>query len=252
MLRRNRPLSFLLLVLGLLDAAPAAALVLSFEARLAIEFGTSPAVVIASTGFATLNGSGGGGALASLDLATGAVGGGPVLVPVTDPGLFPIAGLIGTIENDAGHFARGGGTLGGEMPLPGVYKVCLYTACDGAPSNLSVPLTPIGAGGQAFATGGVNLTVFGAPWTTGTAAIGTVTRNGFAFGPASAAGSTAQAGGRLQLVTPIAITTNIGASAVIPAFATLTLHFVPEPATLVLLAGGVAALAVAGARRGRR
>lgn len=53
----------------------------------------------------------------------------------------------------------------------------------------------------------------------------------------------------LQLVTPISITTNIGSSPIIPAFATLTLHFVPEPTTLLLAVGGFAVLAALGRRR---
>ena len=50
-------------------------------------------------------------------------------------------------------------------------------------------------------------------------------------------------------MTPTLISTNIGASAVIPSFATLTLTFVPEPGTLLLLASGVAGLAVLGRKR---
>lgn len=235
-------------VLGV--ATPASSLVLPFQASLAIELGNVPAVVIASTGVAALNGSGGGGALASLDLGAGAVGGGPVFLPVTDPGVGPIEGLIAEIANGAGHFATGGGALGGVMPLPGFYKVCLFGSCDAAPpANLTIPLTPIGVGGQVTAMGAVSLTVYGAPWTGGTASIGVVTRMGYAMGPGSATGSTAQIGGKLQLVTPIYVTTSIGASAVAPAFAVLTLHFVPEPATLGLLASGVAGLAWVGARR---
>jgi hypothetical protein len=55
----------------------------------------------------------------------------------------------------------------------------------------------------------------------------------------------------LQLVTPIDISTNIGASVVLPAFAVLTLRFVPEPAPLTLVAVGLAALGWVGVRRRR-
>ena len=92
-------------------------------------------------------------------------------------------------------------------------------------ANLTVPLTPIGAGGLASETGALNITVFGAPWTTGTVAIG---------------------------VTPIRIRTNSGVDDPVPGFMTLTLHFVPEPTTLVLLGTGIAALAMAGQRRAQR
>ena len=159
--------------------------------------------------------------------------GGTAFASITDPGALPITGLLATVGNAPGTLVpSGGGSLGGSLPLAGAVRVCLFGqgACDSPAANLSVPLTPIGSGGHATVAAVVNLTVFGAPWTSGTAAIGSITRMGSAMGPASATGSTAQVGGRLQLVTPISITTNIGASVVLPAFAILTLHFVPEPA----------------------
>ncbi len=71
---------------------------------------------------------------------------------------------------------------------------------------------------------------------------------GFAHGPASGTTSTLNPSGTMRLVTPIFISTNIGASAVVPAFGFLTLHFVPEPGTALLLGAGIAAL-IAGGRR---
>lgn len=55
--------------------------------------------------------------------------------------------------------------------------------------------------------------------------------------------------GVVTLVTPIYVSTSIGAFAVLPGFATLTLHFVPEPGTLVLLGASIVALAWAGRTR---
>jgi hypothetical protein len=73
------------------------------------------------------------------------------------------------------------------------------------------------------------------------------TAMGFRHGPASLGSSTATASGVLQLVTPIVISTNLGVDlALLGAFAFLTLHFVPEPGTAVLLGAGVAALAALG------
>jgi hypothetical protein len=71
---------------------------------------------------------------------------------------------------------------------------------------------------------------------------------GVRHGPASATSSTAAASGQIQLVTPILISTN-SPNPTIPAFGVLTLHFVPEPGTFVLLGLGVAALVRAGAQR---
>jgi hypothetical protein len=53
-------------------------------------------------------------------------------------------------------------------------------------------------------------------------------------------------------VTPIFISTNIGAFAVVPAFGFFNLHFVPEPGTLVLLGSGIAGLVAFGRSRARK
>lgn len=228
-----------------------AAVVLPVEAKLTFELATLPPLVSTSYGSATVNGSGGGIALSSLALAAGVVDAGPLLMPVTDPAQQPISGWIADVSNGTGSFATGGGVLGGVLPLAGLLRLCVFGSgsCLAPVANLSVPLNVIGSGGSEWSTGAVNLTVFGAPWTSGTVSIGTITRMGYASGPASAAGSTAQTGGRLQLVTPVHISTNIGASVVIPSFATLTLHFVPEPTTALLLSAGIAGLGWASARR---
>ena len=91
----------------------------------------------------------------------------------------------------------------------------------------------------------MNVTVIGAPWTTGTAAVGTVT----VMGGVSPLSNTGAPSGLVTLVTPIFISTNIPASAVVPGFGILTLHFVPEPGTLLLLASGVAGLVAFGRSR---
>ena len=83
-----------------------------------------------------------------------------------------------------------------------------------------------------------HVTVFGAPWTTGTAAIGVIT----AMGGAAPASNTGAASGTVSLVTPIYVHTNQGVDPVIPAFAFLDLHFVPEPGTLVLVGAGIVGL----------
>jgi len=53
--------------------------------------------------------------------------------------------------------------------------------------------------------------------------------------------------GTLVLVTPLRIVTNVAGS--LAGFGVLTLTYVPEPGTLVLVGLGVASLAVLGRRR---
>jgi hypothetical protein len=95
--------------------------------------------------------------------------------------------------------------------------------------------------------GATNLSVIGAPWTTQTAAIGSITL----MGGVSPLSNTAIASGSVTLVTPVVVQTSIAAFATLPVFGVLTLHFVPEPGTLVLLAAGFSGCALIGRRRAR-
>jgi hypothetical protein len=146
--------------------------------------------------------------------------------------LFPLYSMAAAGSNQAGTV----GPAGGVLPLAGLFKVCMYAACTGgAVANLSVPLSVIGAGGaQAATPGAVSVTAFGAPWTTGTITVGE--------DPTQVHGSAGP--GVLNLVTPISISTDIGAFATLDVgYARLVLHYVPEPTTAVLLGAGVLALA---------
>ena len=95
---------------------------------------------------------------------------------------------------------------------------------------------------------GVNITAISGAWTLGPATI--------TLGPASPTvtamatgnnGLTANGAGTLVLVTPVKIITNIAGT--LAAFGVLTLTYVPEPGTLLLLGSGVAGLAALGRRR---
>jgi hypothetical protein len=174
-----------------------------------------------------------------------------LVIPVTDPGTAPIQGVQLTAQNGPGAFS--GSPLSGTMPLSGIAKICLFGPCGGpAPANVSIPLSVVGVGGTAKVTFFVNITVQGNPWTTGTAMIGTLVQAGFAHGPASGTSSTAALSGRVRLVTPIMVSTNIGSFAVVPSFGVLDLHFVPEADTFALLAAGFAMLGATGRRLQRR
>jgi hypothetical protein len=247
--KRNRRGSWtwlgVLVAAGLIAAPRAHAGSLPFTGSLTILVAGYGAGV-AGSGTATVNGSGGLGHLDSLRVSASAFATQALVVPITTPVAFPVAGLQITAANGAGDFALPGG---GTMPILGTAKVCLFGPCSAAIANLEVPLDVVGAGGTTWVSGPVNVTVVGAAWTTRTAAIGTSTVMGYSHGPASQTSSTAQPSGVVQLVTPIFIRTNLGADlAVVPAFAILNLHFVPEPTTLVLLGAGLALTAAIGRR----
>lgn len=260
-MRRHRlphfhPLLRAVSVAAALLASTADAAVLPFTGSFQVEIG-SIVTAFPVSGAATVNGSGGGAQLVSLSIGAGQFATTALSTSVTAPSQFPIGGLQLTIANGAGAFGETSmGDLNGVMPLLGAAKVCLFGNCGAAVANLSVPLTVIGDGGMVAATGPVNVTVVGAPWTNGTASIQLpffptiYTRMGSAHGPASQPGSTALPGGALALVTPIVVRTNIAADQpYVLGFATLTMHFVPEPSTLALGAGGLALLVAAGRRR---
>jgi hypothetical protein len=177
---------------------------------------------------------------------------------VTDPTAFPILGLsVEGATNGVGSFtfdALGNG--GGTTAVQGLANICLFALCSAPPpANLLVPFTTggvngIGLGGSpvVVSSGLVNLTIVANAWTTGTASIsapsiGTITQTGMPFD-----------GSSVKLVTPAVISSSIGASALIPVFATLTLGFaaIPEPGTALLLAAGVAGLAAVVRKRGSR
>ena len=210
------------------------------------------AIGVFETGIATVDGL----HISSLTVPAGAFATVGRRAVLGDPNLAPLDGIQLTFANVAGSFAPNpDGFLGGTMPLLGIAKICLFDTCNAAPpANLTVPLTPVGLGGQASASKiGLNLTVTGGPWTSGTLMVpGNIglleTVTGFAHGPASATSTAGQPNGSLQLVTPMTVSTNLGADAPNRGFAILTLHFVP-PGTALLLTSGIALLGLLGAGR---
>jgi hypothetical protein len=230
-------------------AAPpgARAAAVPFSGSLTVAIGPYPALAVAGSGVATVNGSNGGSHVTTLSVPSDAFAVAGMQVVLTDPATLPVMGVQLTVQNGAGAFSDV--PLGGVMPLHGAARLCLFNTCANEPvQNLSIPLSVVGVGGAKTFTGVLNYTVAGNPWTTGVASVGTASVAGYAHGPASGTSSTAAASGSVRLVTPILLSTNINGFLLVPSFATLDLHFVPEPTTLMLLGSGVAGLVAMGRR----
>ncbi len=250
-------LGALVLVFGFATSSRAETM---FPGSLAITIGTVPpiqtALGVAVAPTTTRNGSGQltkVGFPASVFQTTGLV------LDVTDPGAAPISGIMATIKNGVANLTRSGTKLGGLMPLVGQNKVCLFGECASAGGNLTVPVNVVGGAGippdaTAFATaGGLAITVKGAPWTQGVVTL--PNGNG---GTEMATGASVQTTmgtnfkNVVELVTPVFVSTNIGASAVVPTFGRLgfTINS-PEPGTVAALGAAVISLVAMGVARRR-
>jgi hypothetical protein len=156
----------------------------------------------------------------------------------------------------AGSFTPSGGPgggLGGAMTLGGTAKIMAYS---GYVTLVLVPLYLVG-GPAPFTTSGSILptrTWWGTGWTTGvqtlmvpaTTVIGG-TQTPYTVTATGADLRTAGGAGTLVLITPMLIRSNLTPD--IPTFATLTLNYVPEPNTLLLVGVGIAGLALHGRKR---
>jgi hypothetical protein len=277
----------LVAVVALGFAGPAGAALSNWEGTLILELGELPQLASSGGGIATVNGSSGG-IPAHLDtIAVAASRGGitgTAMVPITDP-VVNQAGLV-SVRVDATLQTGTLGPISGAvqsttvlsqnvLPVIGLAKVCLLsTVCTKfLPLDLTLNdgATGVGIGGTLTGMSDVFfVSVEAAPWTvkTGTSidqittpmtedglkTFVTVTAKGFAHGPASLTTSTAQPSGVVQLISPMQVRTNIaqGSNAKVGLFGRMTIHFIPEPGMLLLLASGVAGLVVLGRSRLRK
>jgi hypothetical protein len=232
---------------------------------------------LTGSGVATVNGSGGGSVLNSLQLAGGITG--SAFVPVTDPesvGTIPSIRVFGTLgSGNLGDIASpplAGGS--NTLAVKGVARVCLFDigACDGGgylplPLSINSGNTALGVGGQLTIGrfGSIRISLQAQPWTIGSATainqtheggFKTVTASGFLHtaGSAASASGLAAGSGVIQMVAPSQVTTTgiSGNSAKLSLFAIMTLHFIPEPGFLLLVGAGAVGLGILGRNRMRQ
>jgi PEP-CTERM motif len=263
---RVRP-AVLAVALALLPATPSSAGPLGFSGSLTLSAHGLPDFVVAGSGIATVNGAG----VAGLPITALSIPAGAFATTATRPPATPLTPIVqfraafanGPIVLSAGAapcmtalapVTCAGTGLHGRGGLVGVLAVGLSGALGSPLFTIPVPVGAVGGGGMAAgsnATTGGTVQLFGAGWTTGKVAAFTML-GGVPVGSLTAMGGQgATPGGRfaLQMVSPVAIRTNLVPGLTLPGIVTLDIAFVPEPSTGLLLALG--ALGLAGARRAR-
>jgi hypothetical protein len=253
-------------------AGQASAKTLDWHGTMDLELWGANSLVLQGSGVATVNDSSGAPHLNTLRLAGGITGSGTIAV--TDPE------TTGTIKSVRASATLGTGTLSGISGAPpinppaaiavrGFARVCLVsnTCNTNLPLNLTVNNgnTGIGVGGLLTLGrfGAIRISLQAQPWTLGTmtgvnqtagGGFKTLSRAGFVHGAASGNSSTATDSGVVQLIAPQQVTTTgvPGNSANVALFSTLTLHFIPEPGLLLLIASGVVGLGLLGRSRFRK
>ena len=256
-------LGALVMVFGFATPSSAALENSMFPGLLSVHIGSNPPVTAALDApvvpTATRDGSN---QLTKIGFAGGIFATTGLVVDVTDPDAAPISGIAATGSNAAANFTRSGTKFGGLMPLNGVNKVCLFGECATAPGNLTVPIDVVGGpaappDATVYATNsGIAITVKGAPWTQGAVTLGTadggteMQTGNFTNATQTTMGSSYK--NVVELVTPIFVSTNIGASAVVPVYGRLTFTVnSPEPGTIAALGAAVISLVAMGIARRR-
>lgn len=238
------------LALTALVARPAGAATLPVHGTLTVVLGAFGGPEITGTGLGTSNG-----AFALATIPAGALSlAQTASIPIDPPVLNLDKITVGPAQNFAGSFGPNG-----AMGNDGVANLFFS---DGSMAG-SVPLAYIGGGGTGVINlAGIPVTVLGATWTNLGVTAGDPTRTtrimkiaaGIAVTVTATAYDRRTPGGlgTVQLVAPVVARIFGGALGELPVVGVLTLQYVPEPGTLVLLGAGVAGLAAVGHRRSRR
>ncbi len=240
-----RKLSYLLAAAVLVVAGSASAGPLGGGA-LSLTIGTLPGLTIPITAGFTTDGTN------VTATATNAISGATTFVGITNaPPITRVQGVL--TGNATGQLVPGAGTGANALGLQGVANVVAY---GGYVTLVAVPLSSLGNPGSAFSVmggGGTIIQFTGNGWTTGTAmlTVPSTTVAGATQTPtvATVAGTNNLVGGvgQITFISPVLIRTNLAGD--LPTVVALTLNFVPEPGTLMLIGAGIAGLAAYGRRR---
>jgi len=184
--------------------------------------------------------------------STGAIAGSDTFIGITNaPPITRVQAVL--TGNQTGQLVPGAGTAANALGLKGVANVVAY---GGYVTLVGVPLSSFGIPGSSFSFmggGGTIIAYTGAGWTTGTAMVAvpatTIAGATQTATTVTAAGTNNLVGGvgTITFISPVLVRTNLAGD--LPSFALLTLSFVPEPGTLMLIGVGIAGLAVLGRRR---
>jgi hypothetical protein len=193
----------------------------------------------------------------SVTLGAGTVFNGAFTTTIPTSAAPPITAIQVIITKNAGQTFTGTtpGNVGGNLLIEGVANVYGIGGFPGGGAPLLPVPVQIGAPNTAYkAAGGVAITAVSGAWTAGTAAVvGVPTTPGTFTNPSGTAtlmganGLTPGGAGTLVLVAPVKIYSGVAGN--LAAFGVLSLTFVPEPGTALLLGLGVAGLAALGRRR---